>query len=226
MPSKKLSSQSSPPLGQPVASVPPPHNEAVDFDLRREIDRVEEIVLDSFRIPLTKRTLIDEDKLLSHLDAVRLNFPEAFEKAIEVLHHKQEIIQEAKDYAQDVVNSAHKRAAQILDEMELIRRAELEAGQIRRQVQHECEALQQKTMTEVEQARRSAQQEIAQLRQKTLGECEEMQKSADVYADSALERIEHQLSDMLKVIRNGRQQLHHNSSRPVPKKPPSVRPRA
>ncbi|NEO66806.1 MAG: DivIVA domain-containing protein, partial [Moorea sp. SIO4G2] len=47
-----------------------------------------------------------------------------------------------------------------------------------------------------------------QMRQMTLAECEEIQNGADAYADGVLYNIEQHLSDMLRVIRNGRQQLN------------------
>ena len=210
--------------------------EAVDFNLQREFNRVEEMILDSPRIPFTRRTLVDEDKLLNQLDFVRMNLPDAFEKAVEVVEQKQQILQEADDYAQDIVQSAQKRAAQILDETEIVRRAELEAHQIRQQVEHDCESIQRKTLAEIdqmrrstqqelEQARRAAQQELEQMRHQTLTECEEVQNGADRYADAALERIEQQFSEMLKVIRNGRQQIHQNSAHPSRKPPGASRTR-
>ncbi len=40
-----------------------------------------------------------------------------------------------------------------------------------------------------------------------LAECEEIQAGADEYADRVLKEMELQLAEMLRVIRNGRQQL-------------------
>ena len=225
---KKSQMPSSQPLPQESVSEP----EAADFNLQREFNRVEEMILDSPRIPFTRRTLVDEDKLLNQLDFVRMNLPDAFEKAVELVEQRQQILQEADDYAQDTVQSAQQRAAQILNEMEIVRRAELEANQIRRQVEHDCESIQRKTLAEVEQLRRqtqqeieqmrrAAQQELEQMRRQTLAECEEIQNGADHYADAALERIEQQFSEMLKVIRNGRQQIHQNSVH-TSRKPPGA----
>ena len=220
------------PSSQPLPPESVSEAEAVDFNLQREFNRVEEMILDSPRIPFTRRTLVDEDKLLNQLDFVRMNLPDAFEKAVEVVEQRQQILQEADDYAQDTVQSAQQRAAQMLNEMEIVRRAELEANKIRRQVEHDCESIQRKTLAEVEQLRRqtqqeieqmrrAAQQELEQMRRQTLAECEEIQNGADRYADAALERIEQQFSEMLKVIRNGRQQIHQNSVH-ASRKPPGA----
>ncbi|MEB3336244.1 MAG: hypothetical protein VKJ46_02200 [Leptolyngbyaceae bacterium] len=183
-------------------------------DVQRELDRLEEMLLDSPRIPLSRRTLVDEEQLLDQLDLVRLSLPTAFQEAEEIARHKEEIFHQAEQYAQEIIAAAERRAAQILDELGIIRQAELEARQIRQQVQQECEAVQAKTMAEIERMQRQAQQELQEMRRKTLAECEQVQNGADEYADHALRDIEQQLTDMLRVIRNGRQQLQPESSRP------------
>ena len=175
--------------------------------LQQEFNRLEEIILQSNRIPLSGWTIVDEDKLLNQLDLLRMNWPDAFEEAQEIIHQKREIMQQAEDYAQEILENAQKQAAQILDEMGILQRAQLEASQIKQQVEQECRVLQQKTMAELEQNRAKAFQEIENLRQLTLAECDEIQDGADDYAAEVLSRIEQQLSQMLRVVRNGRQQL-------------------
>lgn len=181
-------------------------------DIQRELNRLEEIILDSPRIPLTRRTLVDEEQLLDQLDLVRLNLPIAFQEAEIIIRHKDEIVQEAELYAQEIIEAAEQRAAELLNEMGLIQQAKIEADQLRQQVQLDCEAIQQATIAEIEQMRYLAEQELAEIRARTLAECEEIQNGADDYADHVLDGIEQQLSEMLRVIRNGRQQLDGNSS--------------
>lgn len=179
-------------------------------DIQRELNRLEEIVLDSPRIPLTRRTLVDEEQLLDQLDLVRLNLPIAFQEAELIIRHKDELIQEAELYAQEIIGAAEQRASELLNEMGLIQQAKVEADQLRQQVQLDCEAIQQATITEIEQIRYQAQQELEEMRARAIAECEEIQNGADDYADHALDNIEQQLTEMLRVIRNGRQQLDSN----------------
>lgn len=185
---------------------------ALDFNLQQELDQLEEMILESFHIPLTRRTIVDEDSLLNQLDIVRMNLPEAFEKALELLQQKQEILAQAEEYAQKIILSAQQRAAQIADETRIVQQAQAEAHQIRQQVQQECEVMQRQTLDEIEQMRYSAQQELQQMLQRTQAECADIQHGADEYAERVLGNIEQQLADMLKVIHNGRQQLSHNSN--------------
>jgi cell division septum initiation protein DivIVA len=195
-----------------------PQSRAVGFDIQRELDRLEEMILDSSRIPLTGKTLIDEDKLLNQLDLVRISLPDAFEKALEVIQQEQQILQEAENYAKNMIAMAQQQAAQILDETGIVQQAQEEANQIRQQLQKECEAAQRQTIAEIEQRRTKAQQELQQLHQQTMTSCQEIQAGADEYADAVLTQIEQQLNEMMRVVRNGRQQLCPNS--PAQNSPP------
>jgi cell division septum initiation protein DivIVA len=187
-------------------------NRAFDFDLERELNRLEETILDSPRIPLSRRTLVDEDKLLNQLDLVRMNLPEALEKAIALLSQQQEILSDAQEDAQRILQSAQHRAAQILDQTGIIQQAQRQAEEIFQQTQQECEALRQETIAEVEQMRYVAQQELQEIYQRTQHECAEIQNGADEYADRVLNNIELQLDEMLHIVRNGRQQIASNPS--------------
>ena len=181
------------------------------IDIQRELNRLEEMILDSPRIPLTRRTLVDEEQLLDQLDLIRLNLPSAFQETDIIVRHKDEILQEAEEYAQEIVTMAEQRAARILNEMGLIQQAKSEADQLRQQVQNECDTLQQQTLSEIEQIRYRLQQELEEMRSRTMAECEEIQNGADDYADHVLGSIEQQLNEMMRVIRNGRQQVQGNN---------------
>lgn len=165
------------------------------------------MILTSPHVPLTRRTLVDEDQLLDQLDLIRINLPDAFEKALEIIAQKEEILLEAEEYGQQLIVEAERVAAQMLNETGIIQEAEREAYQIRQRVQQECAEMRQSTLEEIEEMREQSLQQLEQLRKAALAECEDIQNGADDYADSVLTNIEQQLTDMLRVIRNGRQQL-------------------
>ncbi|HEY9624855.1 MAG TPA: ATP synthase F0 subunit B [Crinalium sp.] len=190
-----------------------------NVDIQRELNKLEELLLDSPRIPLSRRTLVDEEQFLDQLDLIRMNLPTAFQESMEVVRQKEEILLEAEQYAQEIIEAAERRAAQMLDEMNLMRQAELEAQQLRQQVQKECEAAQEQTIAEIERMRRQAQQDLEDMRQRALDECEEIQAGADSYADRVLEDMEQQFGEMLRIVRNGRQRLQVEPPTPQPQKP-------
>lgn len=178
-----------------------------NVDIQRELNRLEELILDSTRIPLTRWTLIDEEQFLEQLDLVRLSLPAAFREAQEIVEQREEILLETEQYARSIIEAAEQRAAQIKDELGIIQQAEMEARQIWQQVQQECEAAREQTLQEIEQMRRQAQQELSEVQRRTLMECESLEQGADEYADRVLSSIEQQLNEMMRIIRNGRNQL-------------------
>ncbi|XHX77724.1 MAG: hypothetical protein RBJ76_25360 [Stenomitos frigidus ULC029] len=178
-----------------------------NIDIQRELNRLEEMILDSPRVPMTRWTWVDEEQLLEQLDLVRLSLPEAFHEAETIARQKDELFLQAEQYAQGVVENAERQAAQILNEMGILRQAEIEAQQIRQQAQQKCEAAEAQTIAEIERIRRQAQQELEEMQRLAIAECEEIQAGADEYADRVLQEMELQLGEMMRVVRNGRQQL-------------------
>lgn len=190
--------------------VEPERNGSSTLDIQQELNRLEEIVLDSPRF--LGRTLIDEDRLLEQLDVVRLNLPGAFEEVKEIIRSKEQIVLQAGQYAREIIDAAEERAEQILDEIGIVRQAKVEADRFRQDVLTECEEARDRTLTEIERLRRQAQQEIEEMRRTAFAECEAIEDGADDYADRVLENIETQLADMLRVIHNGRSQLEQNQN--------------
>lgn len=180
------------------------------LDIQQELNRLEETILSSFRIPLTKRTLVDEEKLLDLLDLVRMSLPEAFAEAGSIIQQKEEILLEAEEYGQRIVDAAQAKRAQILDENDIIHQAQREAEQMHRKVQQECDAMMQETLQEIDIKRRQCQQELEEMRQHAVAEARQIEQGADDYADSVLEHIEEDLNEMMRIVSNGRQQLNPN----------------
>ena len=171
-----------------------------NFTWQEELENLEILLQEGVKVPLTELILIDREQLLKQLYLIKTKLPIVFAQAKDVLSNKHRIIQEAEDYAYNLVESAEDSAAQIISKSALVRQAELEATKIMFQVHKECEQLRQKTQAEIE-----------QLKKTTIEECQRIQVGSDNYADAVLGDLEQQLSDMLSVIRNGRQQLERDS---------------
>lgn len=188
-------------------STPQPISGVGGVDIQQELNRLEEMVLASTNIPLTRRTLVDEEKLLDQLDLVRMHLPIVFREAEALLGQKQEIILQAQLEAEQIIDAAKDRAAQLVHQTEIFQQAEQAAMQLQAQVQQECQIALEQNQVEIDQMRLQAQQELTQMRQNAIAEALEIQQGADVYADNTLKNIEQQLKDMLQVIQNGRRQL-------------------
>ncbi|MEM9087310.1 MAG: hypothetical protein AAGC93_01060 [Cyanobacteria bacterium P01_F01_bin.53] len=182
------------------------------FNIQQELDRIEEIVLESPRVPLSGKTVISEDELLDQLDVVRVNLPAAVQESVQIVQQREEILMEAEQYAQEIITAAEKQAAAILNEMSIIRQAETQAAQLRNQTEQECETLRAQTLGEIEQLQNQARQEWEETRTRTVTEAKTIQEDADTYADQVLENMERQFMEMLHVLRNGRQKIQGGQS--------------
>jgi F0F1-type ATP synthase membrane subunit b/b' len=189
------------------------------LELQQQLEKLEEmIILDGLKLPLTGRTILSEEELLSQLTAVQNSIPDTIRIAEKVLNQREEIIARAKQYAQEIIKSAEQRAAQIADEQTIIKQAEVEAQQLRNQIQQEIEDIRRKNISEMERVRRQTQQDIDGMRQNALQEQTHIQKESDQYADRVLTDLEQQLGEMMRVIKNGRIHLRQPKTN-NPKKP-------
>jgi len=182
------------------------------FSIQQELDRIEEIVLESPTVPLTGKTMVSEDELLDQLDVVRVNLPAAVQESVQIVQQREEILAEAEQYAQEIITSAEKQAAAILNEMAIVRQAESQAAQLRAKTEQECAALRGQTLAEIEQLQNQARQEWEETRTRTTNEAKTIQEDADTYADQVLENMERQFMEMLHVLRNGRQKIQGGQS--------------
>ncbi len=194
-----------------------------DIDIQQELNKLEEIILASPRVPFSGRTLVDEDQLLDQLDAIRLNLPPAFRQAVQILQQRSALMVEAERYAQDLIAAAEQHAAQMLDELGIVRQAEHMAQQLKSQAQQDCDGLRTQVMGDIEQMQLQAQREWEAQRQSALAEQDTIQQEADGYADQVLSNVEQQLSQMLRIIQNGRSHLQPPKESPSPA--PTQRPR-
>ncbi len=182
--------------------------ERADFNmnLHRELDKLEEMLLESGP-RVAGRTMINEEKICRQIDQVRISIPESIARAEEILQYKQEIIGEADQYAEEVEAATQMRAVKMLEESTIVRQAELEASQLRRRVQEECDEMRMQTLNEINQMRRQAQKEWDTIRHQVNTEAEDMQRGADEYSDRILGSLEGQLIEMIKIVQNGRKEI-------------------
>lgn len=167
------------------------------MNLRETIERMEELIVASSSIPLTRIKLIRERELLSYLDRIRLSLPGALAEAERIMAERESIMMQARAHAQNIIDTAQERADQLVAESVIKRRAEQEAGQIR-----------DRALKEREETLHVTQQESSRVRYEM-----------DRYADSVLNDLEQRLFQSLNVIRDSRAQLARPNKPTAPQQP-------
>jgi cell division septum initiation protein DivIVA len=155
------------------------------MNIQKELDRLEDLILSSFRIPLLGKTLVSEEALLDVLDQVRINLPKVIEEAEQIYAIRDKLLAQAAGEAQRLIEQS---------EQEALRR--IAADQITQAAQAQANAL----LTE-------ATSEAARIRQEALQQAQEVQSGADQYAEKMLNNLEGNLGQLLQIVRNGRQTL-------------------
>jgi hypothetical protein len=108
------------------------------MDIQHLIDRLEQTLAESRRIPLTANLIVDEDRVFNIIDQLRVTLPEEVKKAGRVEAEKDRILAQAQEEAERIRELAKQEAA------ELVRRDTIMA------------AAQQRADTILERARRDA----------------------------------------------------------------------
>jgi len=95
------------------------------------------------RLPLSSRTIVDEQEFLDIIDQLRVTVPDEVKQARKVSHEKDRVIQQAEDEAVKIINAARDRATLMLQENELIHQAEEQARQMIETAQREADDIRQ-----------------------------------------------------------------------------------
>jgi hypothetical protein len=176
-----------------------------------ELNRLEELLLKSPRVPLTGKAMVAEDDIIEHLDIIRSRVPATIDAAQSIVNQQDLILIAAEQQANQQITAAQQQAFQIANELGIIDRARAEAAQIHQSVMAECASAREQVRQEVEQARRQQLQEIDHIRQQALAEAQAIRRGADDYADQVLHAIDTQLGEIQAKIRRGRQHLNSNA---------------
>ena len=178
-----------------------------------ELDRLEELLLKSPRVPLTGKAMVAEDDIIEHLDMIRARVPASISVAQSIVNQQELILVTAEQQAHQQITAAQQQAFQIANELGIVDRAKAEAAQIHQSVMAECATAREQIRQEIEQARRQQLQEIDNIRQQALAEAQAIRRGADDYADQVLQAIDSQLGEIQAKIRRGRQHLNANAGK-------------
>jgi len=100
------------------------------MELFEVLNQMEELLEDSPRIPMTRRILVDEDKILDFLDRIRTSLPEEMRQAKWVVQEREKVLAESRKEAQRIVENAQREVEKRIDEAEITDRAREAAEEI------------------------------------------------------------------------------------------------
>lgn len=100
------------------------------MDILHLVDRLEELFNDSRPVWLTHSVMVDENRMLDIIDQMRVAVPEEIRKAQQVVTQRDRILAQAKEEANRTIAIAREKAEKQLEDNEVIQSAKVRAEQI------------------------------------------------------------------------------------------------
>jgi hypothetical protein len=103
----------------------------VDIEILYLVDRLENLVASSRRVPLVNQVLLKEADILSILDQMRTSIPDEIKQARRIIQDKERTLAQAQADASKIVERAHEEAKVAVNRENLLRLADEKAEQIK-----------------------------------------------------------------------------------------------
>ena len=84
------------------------------MDIQHLVDRLEQALNDSPRVPLTANLIVNEDRIFSIIDQMRVAVPEEVKRANRIEAEKDRILAQAKEEAERIRELAKQEAGELV----------------------------------------------------------------------------------------------------------------
>ena len=103
----------------------------MDIDILYLVDRLENLITSSRRVPLVNQIMVKEADILSIIDQMRTSIPDEFKQARAIIHDKERILAQAQADANKLMARAQEEAKKAVHREGLLRMADEKAEQIK-----------------------------------------------------------------------------------------------
>ena len=105
------------------------------------LDKMEELILEAGRVPFTNKRVIEEDDLVTLLDALRRDVPQEIQDAQNIVKERNHIVAEAEEEAKKIIDVAHHRAESLTNDHIIAKKAQEAAKELMDATKKEREGL-------------------------------------------------------------------------------------
>lgn len=149
------------------------------------LDRMEELLTKSWRIPLTGWRIIDEEKFFVMSSKIRTTLPDEIKQAIQIQTEARKIKEDAEKEAESIKEQAISYAEKLVSNSEVTRQAQERV---------------KKMLEETEEKVKKVQEEAEE-------KAKEVQRSSDEYALNVLKELQDKLNQHLSTVDNYMKQM-------------------
>ncbi len=107
----------------------------IAIDILYLVDRLEALLVKGWRVPLTSKTMIDEDEFLDIIDQMRIAIPEEIKQSKKIVQERDRVVAQAQEEAQRIAAMAQEDAARLTNEHAVTKAAESHAAEVEAEAQ-------------------------------------------------------------------------------------------
>ena len=107
------------------------------MDILHLVDRLEEIVKQSPRLPFSAVRFVDERRVWALMDQMRISIPDEVRRAQQVNRQRDRVLAQAREEAERVVQQSQERVSELIADHPISQAAEARAVSVREQAERE-----------------------------------------------------------------------------------------
>ena len=102
----------------------------IAIDILYLVDRLEALLVKGWRVPLTSKSMIDEDEFLDIIDQMRIAIPEEIKLSKKIVQERDRVVAQAQEEVQRISAMAKEDAARMTNDHAVSKAAQTQAEQI------------------------------------------------------------------------------------------------
>lgn len=163
-------------------------------DVKTILESIEELALNSSKIPIINKLLLDEERFFALLDILNKNLPEEITQSKEIVFSRDRILNDAKLREKELIETAEARASLMTSEHEVIKKASVTADAIIKQAEEKAITLTSGTQHDYDQVINKAKEQALEYSKKVKEDAQtsvsKAKEDADVLIKGAREQAE------------------------------------
>lgn len=100
------------------------------MDLLSALNDLEEVIENSSKIPMTRKILVDEERVLDLLDRIRTTIPEEIRQSKWIIQEREKVLSDSQREAVRILEDAKRQVEIKADDSEVVRQAKVVAEEI------------------------------------------------------------------------------------------------
>ena len=173
------------------------------------LEDLEDVLDDATSMPMTKKSLVDVEKIKTIIEDIRLNTTQETKQAKAIVDSRNSILEEAKKEAADIIAEAQNQARELVARDQITQTAQAEAADIIAKAKEEGDAYIRDAQNQATEILGNATTQANDMVTSAQNKSREMLTAVNNYADDTLLAIDDSLYRALSDVRRIRQGMNN-----------------